>query len=317
MKALRLTDDGVRVSEVPVPEPGPGEALVRVLRSGICNTDVELARGYMHFRGTLGHEFCGVVERAADRSLEGRRVAGEINLACGECAACRGGERAHCPNRTVLGILGKDGAHAQFVALPERNLHAVPESIAIEAATLVEPVAACCRILEQRPIAAGERVVVVGDGKLAFLAAQVLRTATPRVSVLGKHEVKLEAFRALGFEAASSGGEAGRADVVVECSGSPSGLVAALAAVRPLGTIVLKTTCARPVTLDTSRVVVNEVTVIGSRCGPFDRAIELLSRAEVVVEPLIDETIPLSRGVEVLARAQAPGVRKILIDPAG
>lgn len=315
MRALRLGDDGVRVEDVPVPAPGPGEALVRVLRSGICNTDVELARGYMRFRGTLGHEFCGVVERAADRSLAGRRVAGEINLGCGACASCRAGERTHCPNRTVLGILGKDGAHAQFVTLPERNLHVLPEAIAIEAATLIEPLAACCRILEQRPIAPEESVVLVGDGKLAFLAAQVLREATPRVTVLGKHDAKLEAFRALGIETAMSGAWQGRADVVVECSGSTSGLAAALAAVRPSGTIVLKTTCAEPVPLDTSQVVVNEVTVIGSRCGPFDRAIDLLARGAIDVGPLIDATMPLSRGAEALARAQAPGARKILLDP--
>jgi len=304
------------VADVPVPEPGPGEALVRVLRSGICNTDVELARGYMNFRGTLGHEFCGIVESAPDASLVGRRVAGEINLWCGECETCRAGERTHCPQRTVLGILGKDGAHAEYVTLPERNLHVVPEAIALEAATLIEPLAACCRILDQRPIERDERVAVVGDGKLAFLAAQVLRTATPRVAVLGKHAAKMEAFRALGIETATAGAWKGRVDVAVDCSGSPTGLASAVSIVRPRGTIVLKTTCAEPAPMDTSQVVVNEVTVIGSRCGPFDAAIDLLARGAIIVEPLIDETLPLSRGVEALARAQAPGVRKILLDPS-
>ncbi len=315
MKALRF-DGELRVVEVPVPEPEPGEALIRVERSGVCNTDVELTRGYMDFRGTLGHEFCGVVARAEDPSLVGCRVAGEINLWCGACETCRAGERTHCPNRTVLGILGRDGAHAEYLTLPARNLHRVPRGVPVEAAALIEPLAACCRILEQRPVGKKERVVVVGDGKLAFLAAQVLRTATQNVLVLGKHPGKLGLFERLGIAVAPGERWEGRADVVVECSGSPGGFETAARAVRPRGAIVLKTTCAEHVPLDTSRIVVDEVTVIGSRCGPFDRAIALLEEGAVDVAPFIEETIPLSRGVEALARASAPGARKILIDPS-
>jgi threonine dehydrogenase-like Zn-dependent dehydrogenase len=296
MKALRF-DDGLRVAEIPVPQPEPGEALIRVERSGVCNTDVELTRGYMDFRGTLGHEFCGVVARAEDPSLVGRRVSGEINLWCGVCETCRAGERTHCPRRTVLGILGRDGAHAEYVTLPARNLHRVPRDVPVEAAALIEPLAACCRILEQRPVAATERAVVVGDGKLAFLAAQDL-------------------FERLGIAVALAERWEGRADVVVECSGAPGGFETAARAVRPRGTIVLKTTCAEDVPLDTSRVVVDEVTVIGSRCGPFESAIALLAEGAVDVAPFIEETLPLSRGVEAINRAQAPGSRKILLDPS-
>ena len=314
MKALRL-EGTVRVADVPVPEPGAGDALIRVERSGICNTDIELARGYMQFRGTLGHEFCGVVERAEDPSIVGARVVGEINLWCGECAMCLAGERTHCPNRTVMGILGRDGAHAEYVTLPVRNLHRVPEAISAESATFIEPIAACCRILDQRPIAQGERAVVVGDGKLAFLAAQVLRTATRDVRVIGKHASKLATFAEMGFETAWAGTETWKADIVVECSGSPTGFSVAARVVRPRGTIVLKTTCAEGVPMDTSRVVVNEITVLGSRCGPFERAIDLLARHAVDVAPIIDDTMPLSEGVEALARAQAPDARKILLDP--
>jgi threonine dehydrogenase-like Zn-dependent dehydrogenase len=314
MRALRL-DDGLRVREVPRPEPAPGEALIRVERSGICNTDLELARGYMRFRGTLGHEFCGVVERAEDPGLAGRRVVGEINVWCGECALCLAGERAHCPNRTVIGILGRDGAHAQYLTLPARNLHRVPEGISPESATLVEPLAACCRILEQRPVERGERVAIVGDGKIAYLAAQVLRTATPEVRVIGKHESKLAAFADLGFETAWAGTGAWTADVVVECSGSPSGFAVAAGIVRPRGTIVLKTTCAVPVPLDTSAIVVNEITVLGSRCGPFERALALLGEGAIEIAPFIEAILPLSRGVEAMERAAAPGARKILLDP--
>ncbi|MFQ5456884.1 MAG: alcohol dehydrogenase catalytic domain-containing protein, partial [Myxococcota bacterium] len=222
MKALRLEEGRVRVRDVPVPEPGPGEVLIRVERSGICNTDLELARGYMNFEGTLGHEFCGVVERAENTALAGLLVAGEINLWCGTCAACRAGERTHCLRRTVMGIMSRDGAHAEYVALPEKNLHRIPRGIGADAATLIEPLAACCRILEQRPVAAEERAVVLGDGKLGFLAAQVLRTATENVRVIGKHPEKLALFEALGIPATSGAPPGGSADLVVECTGSPA-----------------------------------------------------------------------------------------------
>ncbi len=316
MKALRRVGQRVQVTDVPVPEPGRGEALIRVERSGICNTDIELARGYMDFSGTLGHEFCGVVERAENPALIGLLVAGEINLGCGACEWCRAGERTHCPGRTVMGILGRDGAHAEYVTLPERSLHRVPQGIGVDAATLIEPIAACCRILEQRPIAAGERVVILGDGKLGYLAAQVLRTVTREVRVVGKHAGKLRMFEKAGIPPILGEDEVGGADVVVECTGSPAGFDAAARVVRPRGTIVLKTTCAEPVPLDTSRVVVNEITVLGSRCGPFDRAIDLLERGDVDVAPLIEATMPLSAGALALKRAGAPGARKILLDPA-
>jgi threonine dehydrogenase-like Zn-dependent dehydrogenase len=315
MKALRF-ERALRLSDVPLPEPGAGEVLVRVERSGICKTDLEITRGYMGFVGTLGHEFCGVVDRAENPALVGLFVAGEINLWCGVCDVCRRGERTHCPSRSVLGIVGRDGAHAEYLALPERNLHRVPEGISVEAATLIEPLAACCRILEQRPIAEGESVVVVGDGKLAFLAAQVLRTATKDVRVLGKHREKLKMFEEVGIDGALFANRERRADLVIECSGSPSGFETAARVVRPRGAIVLKTTCAEPIPIDTSRVVVDEISVIGSRCGPFDRAIDLLERRIVNVAPLIQETLPLSSGVEAFARAEAPGARKILLDPS-
>lgn len=313
MLALRL-DGEARVCEVPRPVPAKGEALVRVTCAGVCNTDVELTRGYMGFRGTLGHEFVGVVEQCENDFLRGKRVVGEINCVCHTCTYCRMEMPHHCLNRTVLGILNRDGALAEYLVLPEENLHLVPDSVPDEVAVFTEPVAAAFRIVEQVSIGASERVVVLGDGKLGQLIAQVLALHTRNLVCVGKHVWKRALLDELGIKTLGVGEplDAG-ADVVVEATGSAAGLARALALVRPEGTVVLKTTVAEATPLHFALPVINEVKLIGSRCGPFRPALEALSLGTVVVEPLITQTFTLEDAAIALQRAQAPGVMKMLI----
>ena len=297
------------------PETANGEVMVRVLRAGICETDLQLIRGYMGFRGVLGHEFVGVAEAGA---YIGRRVVGEINCSCWQCATCLAGRPTHCPNRTTLGIDRHDGAFADFIAVPERNLHVVPDSVPTDAAVFTEPLAAAFQIPAQLPVNRTDRVVVLGDGRLGNLCAQVLAGISDRVIVIGKHPEKLALLQALGIETALLGdlqaGDGGGADLVVDCTGSETGLPTALRLVRPRGTIVLKTTVAGTQTLAWAPFVIDEVTLIGSRCGPFDRALEALERGEVSVKPLISERYDLSKGVEALDRARAKAVLKVLLN---
>ena len=293
-----------------IPEPrADGEVLVRVTLSGICNTDLELERGYAGFRGTIGHEFVGVAN--------GVRVVGEINAGCGTCARCVAGDPRHCPTRTVLGIVGRDGAHADVLRLPARNLIEVPDAIADRAAVFVEPLAAACGVLERCPIDAGARVAVIGDGKLGLLVAMVLAAAGHAPLLVGKHAAKLAIAGARGIETATIDGARARGrvfDVIVEASGSPSGFELALEVLRPLGALVLKSTFHGTTPVDTARIVVEELHVIGSRCGRFAPALDLLARGAVDVSPLISDVMPLARGAEALARAAQPGVLKILLD---
>ncbi len=310
----------MNVSEVPAPAAG-GEAVVRVTLSGVCNTDLEIARGYAGFEGTIGHEFVGVVERAPEaRDLVGRRVVGEINAGCGACELCAAGDPRHCPRRTVLGIVGRDGAHAEFLTLPAANLLAVPESVPDERAVFCEPLAAACGITERVSIGEGERVAVVGDGKLGLLCAQALRGLTgAEVTLVGRHESKMEIARRRGVEtlkASELPGAAGRAfDVAVEASGSPEGFRTALSLLRPRGTLVLKSTFHGKTELDAAPVVVDEMSIVGSRCGRFAPALELLAANAVEVESLIHEEFPLAEGVRAMQRAAEPGVLKVLIRP--
>ncbi len=313
MRAIVL-DDRVTLQESrPTPNPAEGEVLVRINCAGICETDLQLIKGYMGFRGVLGHEFVGVAESGP---FAGRRVVGEINCACWSCETCRKGLHTHCPNRTVIGILNHDGAFADLIAVPQRNLHAVPDALPDDIAVFTEPVAAAYQIPAQIVIRPDDRIIVLGDGRLGNLCAQVLARLSTRVTVVGKHSQKLALLKALGIETAlvSVPIDDRSADIVVDCTGSDTGLPTALRLVRPRGTIVLKTTVAGTQTLPWAPFVIDEVTLVGSRCGPFDRALVALERGEVSVRPLISERYDLGKGIEALERAQAKSVLKVLLN---
>jgi threonine dehydrogenase-like Zn-dependent dehydrogenase len=308
---LRYSDD------LPRPVPAPGEALVRVLMAGICNTDLEIVRGYMGFRGTPGHEFVGRVEKAPDPAWIGRRVAGEINAACGTCATCRAGRPRHCPHRTVLGILNRSGAFADYLTLPVENLHALPDSVPDERAIFVEPLAAAFEIPEQDLLRPEDRVLVLGDGKLGLLVAQVLDQALDpggSLTLLGRHPERADLARHLGFDFALAEGYGGPpADLVVDCTGSAAGFRDAVRLTRPRGTLVLKSTVADAVPLNLAPLVIDEITVAGSRCGPFPPAIQALAEGRIQVDPLLVETFPLEEGLHAFDRAAAPGALKIAL----
>jgi threonine dehydrogenase-like Zn-dependent dehydrogenase len=313
MRAIVLSDHVEVRGDRPSPTPAEGEVLVRVVRAGVCETDLQLIKGYMGFRGVLGHEFVGVAESGP---FAGRRVVGEINCACWKCEICRSGLNTHCPHRTVLGILGHDGAFADLIAVPQRNLHLVPDALSDDVAVFTEPVAAACQIAMQVTVRPDDRVVVLGDGRLGNLCAQVLARLSRRALVVGKHDEKLALLRSMGIDAArlSDPLDERSADVVVDCTGSESGLPTALKLVRPRGTIVLKTTVAGVQTMAWASFVIDEVTLVGSRCGPFDQALLALERGHVQVQPLISDRFALSRGIDALARAQTNPVLKVLLD---
>jgi threonine dehydrogenase-like Zn-dependent dehydrogenase len=316
MKALRVEDHSLTVRDVEKP-PRDGEALVRVTLSGICNTDMEISRGYAGFQGTLGHEFVGVVESAAGIPT-GQRVVGEINAGCGACDLCLSGDSRHCADRTVLGIVGRDGAHAEFLKLPERNLLPVPAEVSDELAVFTEPLAAACGILERAPITSGMKVAVIGDGKLGLLCAQVVALSGAQVLSVGRHQEKLAIASRRGVETALVAEVAKRKrefDVVVEASGSAAGFALALDLLHPRGTLVLKSTFHGPAEIDAARIVVDEISVIGSRCGRFAPALDLLERNAVDVQSLISEEYPLADGVRAMKRAAEPGIMKVLLRP--
>ncbi len=311
-----------------------GEALVRMTMAGICNTDVEIARGYAGFHGTLGHEFVGVVEESPDRSQIGRRVVGEINVGCGQCGLCLRNDPRHCPDRTALGIRGRDGAFAEYLSLPPQNLLTVPDGVTDRQAVFTEPLAAALEILDQVEIRASHRVAVIGDGKLGQLISRVIARAGCDLTLIGKHDAKLELAARAGVKTAKLGAaeivhrsddfdcgvttevvttKAPGFDFVVEASGATSGMELALDLIRPRGAIILKSTFRGAVRLDTSRIVVNEVSVIGSRCGRFENALRLLESGGVDVESLVAREYPLAEGVEAMAEAQRPGTLKVLL----
>jgi threonine dehydrogenase-like Zn-dependent dehydrogenase len=296
----------------------PDEALVRVLLSGICNTDLEIARGYAGFNGTIGHEFVGVVEDSTERALVGRRVVGEINAGCGKCELCRAGDSRHCAARTVLGIHGRDGAHAEFLQLPAINLLAVPDQVPDEHAVFTEPLAAACGILERVNVNTSDRVAVIGDGKLGLLSAQVLALTGAPVLLIGKHASKLRIAERRGIETTTPALAAKRErefDVVVEASGAAKGFGLALDLLRPKGQLVLKSTFHGKSELDAARIVVDEISIVGSRCGRFQPALDLLKRAAIDVDSLISEEYSLSKGVHAMRRAATKGVLKVLLRP--
>ena len=316
MNALWLEERRLALRhDVPPPVPPPGEVVIRVLTAGICNTDLELVRGYYPYAGIPGHEFVGVV--TGQSPLAGRRVVGEINATCGRCRACVAGRRTHCERRTVLGIVGRNGAFADYLCLPAENLHAVPNEVPTDAAVFTEPLAAALEIQEQVAVGAGVSALVVGDGKLGQLVAQTLALTGCDLRVVGKHRSKLALLEGRGITCLSAAEVVNAAfDVAVECTGDASGFELAQRAVRPRGTLVLKSTYAGRLTLDASAVVVNELTLIGSRCGPFDKAIALLASHAVDVGPLVQARYPLGQALAAFEHAARPGVLKVLVDVA-
>ena len=335
MKALRYENQQLTLADVAKPAVD-GEALVRVTLAGICNTDLEIARGYAGFEGTLGHEFVGVIEEVSEARPSGRapadkepsltvglltpgtRVVGEINAGCGACDLCRSGDSRHCANRTVLGILGRDGAHAEFLKLPPANLIPVPADISDERAVFTEPLAAACGILERASVDRKTKVAVVGDGKLGLLCAQVLAATGVPVTLIGKHANKLDIAKRRAIETMMVDNARKRErefDVVVEASGAASGFELALNLLRPRGVLILKSTFHGALEMNSARIVVDEISVVGSRCGRFAPALELLKSNAVDVDSLISEEYPLSDGVRAMARAADAGVLKVLLRP--
>ncbi|HET7291307.1 MAG TPA: alcohol dehydrogenase catalytic domain-containing protein [Vicinamibacteria bacterium] len=320
MRAVWLRGGALTLADAPEPEPPPGEALVRVLLAGVCRTDLELVHGYRALDGIPGHEFVGRVEASPSApEWVGRRVVGEINASCGGCAACRAGRRSHCERRTVLGIRGRHGAFAERLSLPVANLHAVPDRLSDEEAVFTEPLAAALEVQQQVPVETGDRVVVVGDGKLGQLVGQTLAATGCSLTVVGRHDAKLSLLAGRGIRAvdARSGSlPPGRsADLVVECTGNQEGVSLALRLVRPRGTVVLKSTYHGHAQLDLSAVVVDEVTLVGSRCGPFAPALDLLARGAVDVRRLVHARYRLADALAAFDHAARPGVLKVLIEP--
>ncbi len=325
MRAWVVADTFTYRGDYPKPEPPPGEALIRVVRAGICNTDLEILKGYFGFRGVLGHEFVGVVEALnpaphcpPPHVAVGDRVVGEINCVSCDSLSRTYAERAQDPTRTTLGIDRRDGVFADYTVLPIMNLHRVPEGVSDDEAVFVEPLAAACQILEQVHLRPTDRVAVLGDGKLGLLCAQVIAAASPcDLTVIGKHENKLALARARGIATRFVEQAPLRSyDVVVECTGSPAGFEHARQLLRPRGTLVLKSTYQGLPQVNLTMVVVDEITVVGSRCGPFAAALRLLEQHRVDVLPLIHARYPLEAAHQALEHAQRPGVLKVLLDIA-
>jgi alcohol dehydrogenase len=315
MKALCF-DGKLTLREVAKPLRAPGEALIQVLLAGICGTDREILKGYSGFRGILGHEFVGRVVECDDPKWIGQRVVGEINLACGRCEWCAKGLGRHCPHRTVLGIVNRDGVFAEFVTLPVVNLHRVPDEVSDQAATFVEPLAAAAEILEQMRLAPGTRVAIVGDGRLGLLTAQVLRHAAAEVTLIGRHGWKLDLARAWGVRVLSEDDEelaSSSFPVTVEATGSPCGIDEALRLVQPRGTVVMKSTFHGAAHFDATKLVVDEVTLLGSRCGVFGPALELLRHGHVTVHHLINKIFPLELGLEAFEYLDQTSAVKVLL----
>jgi threonine dehydrogenase-like Zn-dependent dehydrogenase len=327
MIAIHLSQGKVELRKVPKPRRPEGFATIRLLYGGICNTDLELQRGYYGFEGIPGHEFVGEVVEADSANLVGRTVVGEINLACRRCEWCAKQLERHCPNRTVLGIVKHPGAFGELLTLPEHNLHIVPKGIEVRHAVFVEPLAAACEILDQVKISRGERVAVLGDGKLGLLVAQALQVAGAQVHQFGRHKEKLAIAEKAGVTGerlprkASAGQPSKRNQplpvaeygVVVDATGSAEGLAMAVRMVWPRGTVVMKSTIHGSVAIDTAPVIVNEVTLVGSRCGRFEPALKLLAKGRVHVDEMISEEFSLSEGPKAFTRAAERGVLKVLL----
>lgn len=315
MLAVHLEKGRVSLRQQPLPRLPRGFARIRLLAAGICSTDLELLRGYYGFSGTPGHEFVGVVTECEDRAWVGQRVCGEINLACGRCAWCARQLGRHCPARTVLGIVRHPGAMREYLTLPVRNLHRVPDSMSDEQAVFVEPVAAACEILDQVKIPKGERVAVLGDGKLGLLIAQVLQAHGAQVVLFGRHKEKMKLVEPAGVAAELVRAKMPQREFrfTVDSTGSSAGLATAIAMTEPRGTVVMKSTVHGLVAIDTAVPVVNEITLVGSRCGRMEAAIPLLRSGKVRVEEMVSGEFTLDRAPEAFARAATKGVLKVLV----
>ncbi len=315
MRGLWLENQILSVrDDLPMPQPAAGEALLRVRLAGICSTDLEMVRGYYPFSGILGHEFIGEVLEAPNPTLKGMRVTGEINLVCGECAACRRGDLSHCENRTTLGIHNRPGCFAEYLTLPVENLHAIPENISDEAAVFTEPLAAALEIQQQIHIQPTDRVLIVGAGRLGQLIAQTLALTGCDLHVVVRHIYQREILVERGIQTQSEDRIAEKAyDLVIEATGAPGGFAIARQAVRPRGTIVLKSTYAGDFSANFSAIVVDEITLIGSRCGPFEPALRMLENGQIDPTPLIAKRYPLVEGITAFEHAAQPGVFKILL----
>ena len=317
MKAIVWNKELQYSEDYPQPLCPKGEALVRIKMAGICNTDLEITKGYMGFTGVPGHEFVGIVEKVGEpfSHLAGKRVVGEINCACGECAYCLSGMKTHCPTRTTLGIAGRDGAFAEYITLPAENLLEVPAHVTDEEAVFTEPLAAAFEITEQVHVKPTDRVLVMGDGKLGLLSAFVLNLTQAELTLAGKHEAKLKLARDRHIQTVSveSLGDDRIYDVIIEATGTAGGIKQALGLVKPRGTIVLKSTVAESTEISLTPVVVDEIKVIGSRCGPFGPALRALSSGLIDVKPLITAIYPIDKAVEAFQRAADKESLKVIL----
>jgi len=313
MKALLCSKGKVKLADVPMSILGLDEVLIRVKLAGVCNTDNQILAGYRNLNGILGHEFVGIVESDPQGELTGKRVVGSITIACGNCWHCRRDQTSHCLNRITVGINNRDGVFAEYVTMPRRNVHIVPDSISDMDAVLTEPLAAGMRVAVQVHILPTDRVAILGDGKMGLLTALVLRAMGNYITVVGKHEDKLSIATGMGLKTAKVGETSGPVDVVVDCTGSVTGLDSAIKLVRAGGTIVLKTTIVDKYQIDLSPIVVREITLVGSRCGPFEPALALMERHNVDLSDLVEAVYPLDQGVEALKHARRKGARKVLI----
>lgn len=304
-------------TDLKIPIPQEDEALIKIRLAGICSTDLEMVRGYYPYTGILGHEFTGEIAMSHGHSdLEGKRVVGEINLVCGSCRECISNRSHHCKNRTVLGILGKDGVFAEYITLPLRNIHVIPDSITDEKAVFTEPLAAALNILEQVKIRPSDSVLVIGAGRLGQIIARVVSLLGCNLEVVTRHSTQVSLLKSEHIQCISSDKlQSNSWDIVIEATGSPSGFQLAKKAVRPMGTIVLKSTYEGKQEVDFSEIVVDEITLVGSRCGPFEPALQLLDSGMLNPEPLIVERFSLTDGLKAFKKAAQPGVLKVLIDP--
>jgi len=299
------------------PDPSPEETLVKINLAGICGTDLEILDGYMSYQGIMGHEFVGVVIKSQNKDLIGKRVVGEINVGCDNCPLCKDGLERHCPNRTVLGILNRNGAFAEFLSLPEKNLHVIPDTITDEQAVFVEPLAAALEITQQIQIIPEWKIGIVGDGRLAQLITSVLKFHCVDIVCFGKHQNKLANLQKLGIitKIGIDSSDEHRFDLVVEATGNNSGFVDTMKLVKPRGTVILKSTVAAKENLDLTPTVVNEITIIGSRCGTFKPAIDALALKRISIDNLVDITFPLERFQEAIEYAKKPDSLKVFLKP--
>jgi threonine dehydrogenase-like Zn-dependent dehydrogenase len=315
MQSLWLENQTLSMRDVPRPAK-VGEALIKVRLSGVCGTDLELVRGYYPFTGIPGHEFVGDVVASADKAWIGKRVVGEINVTCGTCEQCQNARPTHCDNRTVLGITNRDGVHAEYTSLPLKNLHPVPDSVTDEAAVFTEPLAAALEIQEQVHFQPSDRVLLIGAGRLGQLIAQTLSLTGVKLAVVVKHPYQKKLLENLKIKLIQEDDIKARGwDVVIEATGSSSGFDLAKQALRPRGTLVLKSTYHGESTVKWSPFVVDEITIIGSRCGPFEPALDLLGRGAVDPTILISKDYPLAKAIEAMEAANQPGIVKVLIRP--